>query len=343
MPSSTPHLSPAVASSESPSPGGGFGESQPAPAPSAPSEGGEPPPDFETGLVEGEAPLPEEVQNWNPAGEEAPSGGDEGEEDTGPPPRPTPFVGRSGLALLPTAYSNRPDQTGGFNLDLLFSYYIGSIVEKRRGAESTEVLNPLRLWLLTADAKIGLLEEGPSQPAVAAGFLNTLLLEGGSPGATAQGGQSLKFTASSLGSLYAVAGKSLGSGSSVHVGYLRGNLRDPFGGAGFLHKALPNRNHSELLPLLSEDLADVRGDSAPNLIFTGFGTPFLGTVWRFEAWKPFPLARSPVLLNTKVERLFSFHLAYGRWDGGWSLLGYFNFRFTIVPSEKSRQRGLENF
>lgn len=249
-----------------------------------------------------------------------------------PSPTRTPVIARSGMALLPTGYSNRPDRVDGFNLDLLFTYYIGSILERRSDSEGTEFLNPLRLWLFTGDVKYAWIDENGNLPGFSTGFMNTLLLQGSAPGATATGG-SFKFTASSMGGVYAALSKSVARDTSVHLGYMRGNLRDLLGKLGStVRRISPNRNHSELLTLMTEDLADVRNESAPNIVYTGFDTRFLGTFWRFELWKPFPLSKEPLLVNAKVDRLFSFNLAYEKWQGGHALLGYFNFRFTIIPS-----------
>jgi len=256
-----------------------------------------------------------------------------------PSPTKTPIIARSGMALLPTGFSNRVDRVDGLNLDLLFTYYIGAIAERRTGSEGVEYLNPLRLWLFTVDVKQCWFDENGNLPGLSTGFMDTLLLLGSAPGADAAGGGSFKFTASSMGSVYTALSKTVASNTGVHMGYMRGNLRDVLGKLGGTFRRLsPNRNHSELLTLLSDDLEDVRGESAPNIVYTGFDTKFLGTFWRFEIWKPFPLSREPILLNTKIDRLFSFNLAYEKWQGGYAVLGYFNFRFTIIPAEPRKAR-----
>jgi hypothetical protein len=250
-----------------------------------------------------------------------------------PSPTKTPVIARSGMALLPTGYSNRVNRVDGVNLDFLFTYYIGAIMEKRSTVENTEFLNPLRLWLFTADLKYCWLDENGNIPGLSTGFMDTLLLLGSAPGDSAATGQSFKFTASSMGSVYTAVSKTVASNTSMHLGYMRGNLRDVLGKLGkTVRKLSPNRNHADLLPLMTDDLADVRDESAPNIFYTGFDTKFLGTFWRFELWKPFPLSKEPILINSKIDRLFSFNLAYEKWQGGHAILGYFNFRFTIVPS-----------
>src|ERR1041384_5415578 len=55
---------------------------------------------------------------------------------------PIPPVTRASLGLLPTAYSNAWDRWDGFNWDISFSYYIGSILEKETSKANTDFLNP---------------------------------------------------------------------------------------------------------------------------------------------------------------------------------------------------------
>lgn len=255
-------------------------------------------------------------------------------------PTKTPALARSAIALLPTAYSNRLNRTDGLNLDLLFSYYIGSIAEKDSGA-AVEWLNPLRTWMITADIKYGWLGENGNQPAIASGFIDTLLLQGGNPGATGSSTGTLKFTTQSLGSVYTAVSKTVGKNAHVHLGYMRGDLAGTAHKKGFLSHVLPNGNHADLLPLFAQGLASIQNESAPNILYVGWDFKFLGTAWRFEVLKPFPLSKHPVLINTKIDKLLSFNLAYERWQGGYALLGYFNFRFTIIPSEpKKKTMGL---
>jgi len=248
-----------------------------------------------------------------------------------PSPTKTPVIARSGLALFPTAYSNGLTRTDGFNLDILFSYFIGSIIERSAGLPN-ETLNPLRLWLFTADAKYGFLEEDGNAPGLAIGMMDTLMLEGGNATASGNSSGSLKFTAKALGGVYLVASKHVADRSAVHVGYMRGNLADIGGGGKVFKRFLPTGNFSDLMTQFAVGLEDVRGESAPNILFTGYDFRWLGTTWRFEFVKPFPLSKHPFLINSKIDRLFAFNLSYEHWDHGYALLGNFSFRFTILPT-----------
>ena len=241
----------------------------------------------------------------------------------------TPNISRASLALMPTAYTNAWDRWDGLNWDISFSYYIGSIAEKDNTETNADFLNPLRLWLLTSDLKYAWLDENGETPGMASGLLMTLLLNGGNPGATGSASQNFQLTGNSMGGVYTVLSHSISKNTAVHFGFVEG-FRDAFNTIGIGDYA-PNLNYSDLLPLLTGKLANLRGESPSSMFYTGWNTRFLGTNWKFEIWKPFPMDENPVLFNTQIDGLFAFNLAYERWSEGYALLGYFNFRFTIIP------------
>ncbi len=253
----------------------------------------------------------------------------------GPTPTPTATpINRSGIALLPTAFSNNRYRTSGWNLDLLFTYYIGSILQKNfQPTPNINYLTPLRLWLFTADLKYAWLNDTENHPGIATGYFQTFIVNGSAQGASAASNNSgFQFTTNSIGSIYTVVSKRLGGGSSVGVGIMRGNLAGLFGNSPTFNRILPNRNPSYLLTLLSPSLSSIENEEAPNMFFSEFSISLGKTQLEFELWKPFPMDLSPFLINTRVSRLFSFNLAFEHWIGGYSLLGYFNVRFTIIPS-----------
>ncbi len=246
----------------------------------------------------------------------------------------TPVISRGALALMPTAFSNGWDHWDGLNWDISFSYYIGSIAEGDKDTGSTDYLSPLRLWLLTNDLKYGWLEASGDRPAIASGLLMTLLLSGGNPGETGSASQNFQLTGNSMGGVYTVLSVPLTTNNAVHFGIVHGfqNEINSIGLQGFA----PTLNYGDLFAQLSGNFANELSTAnvtaaPPDMFYTGWNTRFLGTNWKFEIWKPFPMYDNPVLLNTQVDGLFAFNLAYMRWDEGFSLLGYFDFRFTIVP------------
>ena len=250
----------------------------------------------------------------------------------------TPSISRASLALWPTAYTNAWDRWDGFNWDIGFTYFIGSIAEKDTG-QPANYLNPLRLWLLTSDLKYAWMDEQGDTPAFASGLLLSMLLNGGTPGSTAStgsnpgatgsGGNNFTLTGNSVGGVYTVMSKSISPGTAVHFGYIYGfgqATQDHEGGFG------PSMTYSQLIPLTttSPTLSNVQ-NSPPNIFYTGFNTRLLGTNWKFEIWKPFPMDENPVLLDSQIDGLFAFNLGYEKWNDGYAVLGYFNFRFTIIP------------
>ena len=91
-------------------------------------------------------------------------------------------------------------------------------------------------------------------------------------------------------------------------------------------------NYAGLLPLFTTKLGNsIVNPIPPSLFYTGFNTKMLGTNWKFEIWKPFPMDQNPVMFDSQIDGLFAFNLGYLRWDSGYAVMGYFNFRFTIIP------------
>ncbi len=240
----------------------------------------------------------------------------------------TPSISRASLALWPTAYSNGWDRWDGFNWDIAFTYLIGTIAEKEDGLPA-DYLNPLRLWMLTSDVKYAWLDEDGDAPAFASGILLSELLNGGTPSSSGSAGSdSFTLTGNSVGGVYTVMSKSIARGSAVHFGYIYGfgQAMQSIGLGDFG----PSMTYSQLIPLTTSKLSDIAVDP-PNIFYTGFNTRFLDTNWKFEIWKPFPMYENPVLLDSQIDGLFAFNLGYEKWDHGFAVLGYFNFRFTIIP------------
>lgn len=241
----------------------------------------------------------------------------------------TPVISRGALALWPTAYSNGWDHWNGLNWDIAFTYIIGTIAEREYSSSSVDWVNPLRLWMLTSDLKYGWLDEKGDQPAFASGLLMTELLDGGNPGGTGAGGNSFQLTGHSMGGVYMVMSKTIVPDTAVHFGYVYG-FHDAFQRWG-LGSFSPTMTYSQLVPLTTAKLSDIQNEAPPSIFYTGFNTRFLGTNWKFEVWKPFPMDENPVLLDTQIDGLFAFNLGYEHWTNGYAVLGYFNFRFTILP------------
>ena len=242
---------------------------------------------------------------------------------------PTPGISRASLVLLPTAYSNAWDRWDGFNWDMGFSFYIGSIVSRDFTAKNgLDSLEPTRLALLSTDLKYAWLNDNGDTPGIASGLLVSLLAQIDS-GSSGSNDQSFNVGGDVLGGIYTVVSKTIAPKTAVHMGYIYG-LK---GISDDLKLGIVTTNYSQLPALLTTKLQSVEGESPPSVFYTGFNTYFWGRNWKFEIWKPFPVDQNPVLLNTQIEALpLAFNFGYERWDSGFSVLGYINFQFTLIPT-----------
>jgi hypothetical protein len=251
----------------------------------------------------------------------------------------TPSISRAKLALLPTAYTNAWDRWDGFNWDIDFTYYIGSIVSRdETGSHGLEQTN---LVLLTSDVKYAWLNDNGEMPGIASGFLLSFLAQIGTTSSGSGGGNSSTGGSgtvqafnpgSSMGGLYTVMSKTIGPRTAVHFGYIYG--LDQVAN-GFI-----SNNYAQLLPSLNNGLYNTtnpsgNGGSPPDttsLFYVGFNTRFLERNWKFEIWKPIHYAEEPILFNSQIDGLpLAFNLAYERWQSGFALLGYVNIPITLVP------------
>jgi hypothetical protein len=248
----------------------------------------------------------------------------------------TPSISRARLVLLPTAYSNAWDRWDGFDWDIDFSYYIGSLISRDftqpGGIDSLEETS---LALLTSDWKYSWLNDEGDRPGMASGLLFSLMAQVGSGGNSNTGtaGSSTGFNAgSTMGGVYTVMSKMIARNTAVHMGYIYGLQ----GFSNSLGSSFITYNYSALLPFLTSHLSTIQGESPPNVFYAGFNTRFLDRNWKFEVWKPFPMDEHPILFNTQIDGLpLAFNLGYERWDQGFAVLGYVNIQITIFPQTPS--------
>ncbi len=227
---------------------------------------------------------------------------------------------RSGLILLSSAYRGVDWLDTGLTGDLQFTYYIGTLYGEQDPDLSplAVYLDPISLWLLSADAKYTLVSEKSWPLAVAAGGKAALQLFAGQQSQTAG-----SFTFSNKSELdyvwggYVAASRSFGE-LGVHGGYLFGSYGDP-------------------IFYLSKYLTYGETFRTRNLIYFGLDVPLARRVnLTWEILYPLDAdlrsQQHPVLINMHVDRLFNFDIAYLHWDQGWAFLGYFNLRFTLFPA-----------
>jgi hypothetical protein len=248
----------------------------------------------------------------------------------------TPNISRASLVLLPTAYSNARDHWDGFNWDIDFTYFIGSIVSAdytQPKGNQFDSLEEINVVLLTNDFKYAWLNDDGDMPGMASGLMTSLLAQvGTSSSAAATTSQTFQIAGNVIGGVYTVMSKTVAKDTAVHFGYIYG-LEDL--GQGFF-----GANYSSLLPYfgpgLNNSLGGSLGEGPDSLYYMGFNTRFLDRNWKFEIWKPFPMDHSPILFNTLIDGLpLAFNIGYERWDTGYAVLGYVNFRIPLLPADSA--------
>jgi hypothetical protein len=240
----------------------------------------------------------------------------------------TPSISRASLVMLPTAFSNGWDHTDGFNWNIDFTYFIGSIISRDTSLPYLDSLEEISLAMLSTDVKYAWLSEKGDRPGEAIGFMYSFAAQtGGGSSSSASSDQSFQVGTNTMGAVYTVMSKTVFSKTAVHMGFIYGLAKT----------GLVSSNYSGLMPLLDSNLqTTISNDNAlipPSIFYTGFNTYFWGRNWKFEIWKPYPMDQNPVLFNTQIDGLpLAFNLGYERWDTGFALLGYVNVPITLIPT-----------
>jgi hypothetical protein len=238
----------------------------------------------------------------------------------------------SGVVMTPTAYRghdqyNRP----GLGLDINTAYFIGRLYGKNSIAlnESTNFLDRLGVVFLSADGKIQIQSEGKWRPAMSVGGRGTFTARD-SPQPTVVTVQVSNDSTRILSDAYWVASKKIGPVRSS-LGYALGDNGDRV---------------SLLTEFLTEQALLFAGH--PNQRATSKSTLFGSLMWlphpnyplAVEFIKPNGMALNPLLLNFKIGYFLklNFDLSYLRFQGGWDLLGQFQFRYTHFPRSRPRAK-----
>ena len=239
-----------------------------------------------------------------------------------------PPVLLSGIVLMPTAYRSTGRNSLGLNLDINAAYYIGRLYGKNSyswNSKKENYLDRIGLWVLSADAKMLVQTEEGWRPAVATGVLGMFTLrDSGQPKLDNPTVQVNVDTSNKLASAYAVMSKRFKNKYIFSLGYMEGTI--------------PN-----MIPSLSEFLTDAAmtlngqgGQSA-----TSRSMAFGGIIWLPRPDRPLGLEimvpqgapGHPKLFNLHLGTLLkmNFELSYLNYDGGWDLLGMFQFRYNYYP------------
>lgn len=244
----------------------------------------------------------------------------------------TPPTAVGGVILTPTAWRGAGRFTNpGMALDVNAAYFIGRLYGKTSYPDAprkTNYIDRIGLWTLTADGKMQVQSESNVRPAVAVGGQAMLVFRDSPQPTVTTPGVSVKIDAKNTKILtdgYFVASKSFGP-VRTSAGIMQGTIGDLAA------------NMSEFLT--PEALKFYLRDNTGTKV-TSRTVPF-GSV--FYLIKPdYPIgvevmkfngaARKPMLINFKIGRFLklNFDLALLKYQGGYDLLGLFQFRYNHFP------------
>ena len=246
------------------------------------------------------------------------------------PPGPPPPAPVSGVVLTPTAYRgfgalNEP----GLGLDFNGVYYIGRLYGKNNlnfTTERTNYLDRIGLWLLSVDGKLQLQSEGTIRPAMAAGGQGYFMFRDSPQPSITTPGVSVTVSGKStkvLSDAYIVFSKNF-HGVRSSLGYMQGNFGDLA---------------ANLTEFLSPESFTFNGEpgrtaQSKSVLFANILIlPRKEYPLAVEFLKPEGMARGPFLLNFKIGYFLhlNFDLSYLRYQGGYDLLGVFQFRTNYFP------------
>jgi hypothetical protein len=237
-----------------------------------------------------------------------------------------------GVILTPTAWRGAGRHTGpGMALDVNAAYIIGRLYGKNNYPDAprkTNYIDRVGLWTLTADGKMQIQSESDLRPAMAVGGQGMLIFRDSPQPTVTTPGVSVKVDAKNtklVSAGYFVASKKLGP-MRTSAGVLQGNLGD-------LPAMMTENLTGEALKFYARD------NAGP--VVKSRTIPFLSTFYLVKPDYPVGLEimkfngahRKPMLINFKVGRLFrlNFDLALLRYQGGYDLLGLFQFRYNHFP------------
>lgn len=246
-----------------------------------------------------------------------------------------PLASLSGVVDTPTAYRginqfNRP----GLAFDVNTVYYIGRLYGKNSlSRKRTNYIDRVGVWFLTGDAKMQIQSEGRWRPAVAVGGRGIFTFRD-APQPKVQGNFTLTVSPKrkqGLSDGYIVASKQFGK-LYTSAGYAQGNAGDRI---------------AQLTEFLApEALAFLAGQ--PNQKAESDSVVFGSLMFlpkpqfplAVEVLKPNGMALNPILFNFKIGYFLklNFDIAYLRFNGGWDLMGMFQFRYTHFPRKLPRKK-----
>ncbi|MEI7542101.1 MAG: hypothetical protein WCJ94_02490 [bacterium] len=258
---------------------------------------------------------------------------------------------RTSICLLPTAYRNNIFDNMGLNVDMGFTYFIGTIFGEHTdilGDKKTDSFQKIGVWLLSLDAKWTFINEGTSwYPSLGLGVMYSMLLQdsiGGSTQSSATGGGTTIGTKDKvLGQqgIYVTAAKNVIWDTTMYGGYVQGfkiSKQDKGKGAAGYLTYIVSSILGDFDPAITGSQTSNTSAEVRNAFYFGLSRELFKKVGvKIELTVPLQFNKNPFLpntyiINTHIDRLFNFDISYLHYDGGYAWVGYYNLRFSIYPS-----------
>jgi hypothetical protein len=244
----------------------------------------------------------------------------------------TPPTAVGGVLLTPTAWRGAGRfLSPGMALDINAAYFIGRLYGKNSYSDSprkTNYIDRIGLWTLTADGKMQIQSEGARRPAIAVGGQGMLVFRDSPQPTVTAPGVSVRIDAKKtriLSDGYIVASKKLGP-MRTSVGLMQGTM-------GELASQMSEFLSPEALKFYARDTNGTEVHSRTIPFFSTFYLLKPDYPIGFEVMKFNGAARKPYLINLKLGRFLklNFDLAVLKYDGGYDVLGLFQFRYNHFP------------
>lgn len=258
------------------------------------------------------------------------------------------------VILMPTAYANNKGRDTGFNLNVLFDFYVGSLFESytspSTNRSSSSIFQELEIGTMTGDFKYAFLNDRGLVPGFALGLYTSALIGFGS-GSETVGISSASGGIATLGDVYAVVSKhfipSVPS-ATITGGLMMGRLNEDLSSNPLPPSVWPTLQHlapggdfPSLLSRFVDPALDQEVGQSPDLAWLGLQFPFtvpLGfTHWRsglrLEAMVPMawnaewaqntadtstevgsPASHLPYLINIHIDNLPLFGFEFGLFE-----------------------------
>jgi hypothetical protein len=241
---------------------------------------------------------------------------------------------QSAVVMTPTAYRginqyNRP----GLGMDINAVYFIGRLYGKNNLSSDTKnFIDRIGIWFLSADGKMQLQSESQWRPALSVGARGFLTFRDAAQPSVNAPGVSVQVDNDNTRALsdgYVVMTKDVYNVKSS-LGFAHGNAGDRI---GLLNEFMS----PQFLPFIGH----ANGQAKSNSVLFGslLYLPKPNLPLAIEFLKPNGMVLNPILINLKIGYFLkmNFDLAYMKFNGGWDLLGMFQFRYTHFPRTVRRK------